>query len=136
MYQVKSYWYPQCNSGLFPVLNCSIDQVRDEYQSRNDGYSGTDTMIPIEKNKIYAAMYSKDDVNKDECLVIISHTDIWEIRKYNKFNQQEKIIFKNEILINNKTVIPKIISLFWQWYTEYDVDQSKQILNKIIAMNK
>lgn len=135
MYTVKAYWYPQCNAGLYPVYNCRVSQLNNEYQSRKDGLEGTDIMIPIVESWYSAAMYSQDDIRNDKYLIVLFRGNQWLLctHTYVRFHETycERRIFKNNELVDQKTVIPKIILLFWKWYNTYEKNEQNKILEQI-----
>jgi hypothetical protein len=73
MYKVYAYDYPQCGAGLYPLLNCKIIELSDDYQPRKDGNTGYDAMVPINPGKIALAKYRKDDVRSVEVEVNLSY---------------------------------------------------------------
>jgi hypothetical protein len=143
-YQVYAYDYPQCGAGLHSLVNCKIIQLTDEYQSRKDGSSGYDIMVPIEPNKIAVSYFTKDDVRKEKYLVIILNENIWELHWSIKERFNSDFIIWS-IIKNSKTYdddalpLPKEFKFLKRYVQSHDVDECQKIidaLNNITSTKK
>jgi hypothetical protein len=145
MYKVYAYDYPQCGAGLYPLLNCKIIELSDDYQPRKDGNTGYDVMVLINPGKIALAKYRKDDIRKEFYYVLIVDEDVYTIepyeathRYYNEnYERIEEVVTNFYYTKNNEAYefdfeeLPLVFRLVQDYHLTCDVDEKVEILEEI-----